>query len=104
MKLAFDKIETLASMSGVKRVAVENFLMSMDGLTRDEARANLEQDTVVFRWNTATGRAIQQGIEMADVEPAPAWRGKCYSCKSTFTGPYYTAHCDACERVIRRYP
>ncbi len=65
MKLAAERIKELASREGVKRIAVENFLGTLGGLSRDEARANLEQDTKAYRWNTATGRAIQQGIEEA---------------------------------------
>ncbi len=62
MQLSQARIEELASRSGVKRMAVENFLGTLDGLTREEALANLEQDTKAYRWNAATGRAIQQGI------------------------------------------
>jgi tRNA(Ile2) C34 agmatinyltransferase TiaS len=36
--------------------------LDSNGLTREEALANLEQDTKAYRWNAATGRAIQQGI------------------------------------------
>lgn len=69
MKLPQARIEELASREGVKRIAVENFLGTLGGLTRDEALANLEQDTKDYRWNAATGRAIQQGIMEAEVEP-----------------------------------
>lgn len=57
-----ERIEALASQPGVKRLAVENFLCTIDGLTRDEALANLEQDTKAYKWNAATGRAIRLGI------------------------------------------
>ena len=60
--LSFDRIEALASMEGVDRPAVENFLVSLPGLTQSEALANLERDVVAYGWNTQTGRAIQQGI------------------------------------------
>ena len=62
MYLSFDRISELSTREGVKRDAVENFLGSLSGLTREEALANLEQDTKLYRWSTATGRAIQQGI------------------------------------------
>jgi hypothetical protein len=62
MKLSAERIQELASREGVKKVAVENFLGTMDYLTCDEALANLELDTKSYRWNAATGRAIQQGI------------------------------------------
>lgn len=67
VKLTPKKIEELASRSGVNRVAVENFLWSAidAGFTQGEALANLELDTRSYRWNAATGRAIQQGIMMA---------------------------------------
>ena len=62
MKLPLARIEELASREGVKRTAVENFLGSLDDLTREEALANLELDVRSYGWSTATGRAIQQGI------------------------------------------
>ncbi len=62
MKLATVRIEELASRPGVKRDAVENFLGTLGELTREEALANLELDVRSYCWNTATGRAIQQGI------------------------------------------
>ena len=68
MILAADRIEELASREGVNRTAVENFLGTLGDLSRDDARANLEQDVKAYRWNTATGRAIQQGIEEAKDE------------------------------------
>lgn len=60
--LPFERIEALASMEGVDRRSVENFLLSLPGLTQAEALANLEHDTLLYGWDTATGRAIQQGI------------------------------------------
>jgi hypothetical protein len=65
MRLPFDRIESLASMPGVHRLSVENFLATLDGLTQAEALANLEQDVRANGWNTQTGRAIQQGIAEA---------------------------------------
>jgi hypothetical protein len=62
MILSHSRIAELASQPGVKRTVVENFLGTMHGLSRDEALANLDQDFVSYRWNTATGRAIRLGI------------------------------------------
>jgi len=62
MNLPAHRIEALASQDGVNRTAVENFLGTMADLNQAEALANLEQDVRSYRWGTATGRAIQQGI------------------------------------------
>jgi hypothetical protein len=56
------KIASLAFRKGVKSVAVENFLGSIDGLTRSEAFANLNADARSYGWNAATVRAISDGI------------------------------------------
>lgn len=47
----------------VKRSAVENFLGTLAGLTRDEAIANMELDARLYGWNEATRAAILDGIE-----------------------------------------
>ena len=47
-----------------KRISVENFLTTM-GDSRDVAMANLGYDTKSYKWNTATVRAIAQGIKIA---------------------------------------
>jgi len=62
MRLCYDRICALSVREHVDRTAVENFLSSLDGLTQSEALANLEIDASAYRWNSATGRAIQQGI------------------------------------------
>lgn len=46
---------------GCKRIAVENFLMSV-GKSRVEALMNLEMDAASYRWNAATVNAIRKGI------------------------------------------
>lgn len=56
------RIEELASRKGVKRLAVENFLCSLYGISRLEAVLNLEQDARSYRWNTQTKAAIRKGI------------------------------------------
>lgn len=56
------RICELASQDGVDQRAVENFLGTLEGMTEDEATANLVQDAKSFRWDTLTVRVIQQGI------------------------------------------
>jgi hypothetical protein len=60
------EIEALASRPGVKRVAVENFLMSChcNGDIR-AALFNLEADEWSYGWNAATVQAIRAGIELS---------------------------------------
>jgi hypothetical protein len=62
MKLSTARIADLASCEDVDVAAVENFLGTVDGLTKSEALANLELDVVAYGWNAATCRAIQRGI------------------------------------------
>lgn len=47
----------------VKTFAVENFLMSLDGLSKMEAGMNLSQDARDYKWNAKTVAAIRKGIE-----------------------------------------
>ena len=58
----FTEIEKLASGSGVKRIPVENFLMTLDGQTRVQAEMNFENDASVYGWNGETQEAISKGI------------------------------------------
>lgn len=62
--LTLQQIEKLASRKGVKRIAVENFLMSLESLDALEAYGNLDQDTRCYKWNTATRNAIGDGIKL----------------------------------------
>lgn len=64
-KLTSKEIEGFASREGVKRIAVENFLMSM-GSDSMGATMNLHRDALVYRWNTKTVKAIQDGIQLAE--------------------------------------
>jgi len=51
---------------GAKRIAVENFLGSMDDITEETrmgTKANLMMDANLYRWNWATCMAITEGIE-----------------------------------------
>lgn len=63
-KLSNDEIEKFASKAGVKRIAVENFLMSM-GENESDARANLNLDAGLYKWNAPTRNAILAGINLA---------------------------------------
>ena len=60
------EIEALAALPGVRRVAVENFLGSLELCkTRWGAEINLQNDARAYRWNDATKRAILAGIVVA---------------------------------------
>ena len=65
-ELTDKEIEKLASRKGVKRIAVENFLMTNHiNKTPMVAYANLHLDTCLYKWNSATVKAISDGIKMA---------------------------------------
>jgi hypothetical protein len=52
----------------VRKIAVENFLMSMswgDGMSASDAYASLELDAQAYGWNVATQEAVRQGIALA---------------------------------------
>ena len=68
MKLSNQEIEKLASRKNVKRIAVENFLFSMAGLSRSEAYGNLQLDARSYKWNSATQKAIRDGINKAEAD------------------------------------
>ena len=66
MKLTLEQIEALASRKGVKRIAVENFLMSLPDSSDSFSNVmNLHQDAKDYGWNAATVNAISKGIQMA---------------------------------------
>jgi len=58
------EIEHFASRPGVKRIAVENFLMSM-GTDTTNAFNNLALDSKLYKWNVATFEAIEASIYLA---------------------------------------
>lgn len=58
------QIQSLARRQGVRRIAVENFLSTLSGLTQMEARANLALDARSYKWNGPTQQAIRRGIEI----------------------------------------
>lgn len=70
-QLTAQEIRKLASRKGVRKIAVENFLMSM-GDNSFHARNNLTYDGIIYRWNLATRKAIADGIDLAKKE------GKCH--------------------------
>jgi len=64
--LTSDEIERLASSRGAKRIAVENFLSTLDAhIGYIGNRANTYQDAEAYRWSDATVRAIIEGIRLA---------------------------------------
>lgn len=65
-KLTIPEIEKLASRKGVRRIAVENFLMSVTANPNAYiARLNLNYDARLYKWNSATVRAIRSGIKLS---------------------------------------
>lgn len=63
-KLSLVEIKKFASRKGVRRIAVENFLMSM-GSNYMNANLNLEIDVRLYKWNKRTIKAINDGISLA---------------------------------------
>jgi hypothetical protein len=59
------QIEQLAERSGVRQIAVENFLgtLGQAGSAAGERR-NLSSDALAYGWNAATVRAIERGIDI----------------------------------------
>ena len=64
--LTIKEIDEFAKREGVKKVAVENFLMSM-GMNDKEKfiRGNLFRDAQMYKWNKKTIIAISDGIKSA---------------------------------------
>ena len=65
-KLDMKTIEELASRPGVKRIAVENFLMTLGDNDKKTALTNLGNDALVYNWNAVTFGAIYDGIIIAE--------------------------------------
>ena len=63
--LTINEISKLASRKGVKAVAAENFLSTLEGLNEWQAFGNLAADAHSYKWNAATVAAITKGIRMA---------------------------------------
>lgn len=62
--LTEDDFQRLTSSPKVRKIAVENFLGSLEGLSRAEALANLSMDSKMYRWNSETVLAIKKGISI----------------------------------------
>ena len=56
-----DEITTFANRNGAKKIAVENFLMSM-GTNEICALFNMDSDRTLYSWNRETVDAIESGI------------------------------------------
>lgn len=48
--------------TGIKTIAVENFLSTLDGMTKSDALSNLRMGARLYKWNGPTYRAIEAGI------------------------------------------
>jgi hypothetical protein len=61
--LTSERIQKLASRKGVKTIAVQNFLHSVDANPdMTAALENLQYDAMCYKWNAATVNAIRTGI------------------------------------------
>ncbi len=68
-ELTMEEIEKLATRPGVKKIAVENFLMTVHHNTAVHAALyNLAMDAKLYGWNRATVNAILAGIKLAQTE------------------------------------
>lgn len=57
-------VEKQASKKSIKKIAVENFLMSVgQNQTEYNAKQNLYADAQSYKWNSATINTIYKGIE-----------------------------------------
>ena len=60
------EIEKFASKTGVRRIAVENFLGTLDTIIGYSGNAsNMYRDAKMYKWNSATQNAILAGIRLA---------------------------------------
>ena len=65
-RLTVEEVAKLASRKGVRKIAVENFLMSVTANPdASSAFANLDMDARSYKWNAATRNAISAGIALA---------------------------------------
>jgi hypothetical protein len=64
-KLTIDEIQSFSNRKNVKKIAVENFLMSMYDMTYEDAQGNVEMDAHLYKWNAQTVAAIRDGIWLA---------------------------------------
>lgn len=61
--LTADRIAQLAALPKVRKIAVENFLSSMQPYGRMAADINLSSDARDYKWNAPTVAAIRRGIQ-----------------------------------------
>jgi hypothetical protein len=64
MAITLVQIEELASRPGVVRIAVENFLTTLEGMSSREAYHNMRLDARSYKWNRETVKALEQGLEI----------------------------------------
>ncbi len=64
MRLELDQIKKYSCRTGVRKVAVENFLSTIDSEsdTRIGCMMNCHMDEALYGWNRATVMAIEAGI------------------------------------------
>lgn len=63
----------LAKYPDAKKIAVENFLMTVGNNPNPQcALANLQMDANLYKWNQATQRAIKEGINIVKQTSKPA--------------------------------
>ena len=71
--LTIKEIEQFASLKGAKRIAVENFLGTLENNeTKTDAMINLRADANSYHWNEPTYNAIRKGIHYACRNGIPA--------------------------------
>ena len=56
------QIEKFASAKDANKKAVENFLITLNGSTMQDALANLDSDAKSYKWKAPTKNAIRKGI------------------------------------------
>jgi hypothetical protein len=60
-----DELALLTAREGVRKIAVENFCGTLEGMTYGEAMANMEMDARLYNWRPTTKNAIKVGISWA---------------------------------------
>lgn len=65
-KLKIEEIEKISKQEDIKKIAVENFLMSVhNNQNAMIAIMNLDKDSKLYNWNDATIYAIKEGIRLS---------------------------------------
>lgn len=65
-QLTLQEIKRFASRQNVRRIAVENFLLSVtNNQSSQDAYRNLFRDARLYRWNNETIKAIKEGIDLS---------------------------------------